>query len=80
MHACTHSGHAPTCSILLTPLAGFIFQAQTTGKGPIASLLEHVGNPFGSNIGTNIHHCAIPTSVDVQGLTLPLSCLWPAFD
>ena len=35
------------------------------------------GQPFGNNIATNIGTCKIPTSVDIQGLTLPLTCLWP---
>ena len=58
-------------------LAGFVFQAQTTGKGPIASLQAHLSDPFGSNWGTNIGHCVTPSTVDVQGLTLQLTCLWP---
>ena len=31
----------------------------------------------GNNIGTNIGHCMVPSSVDVQGITIPLTCLWP---
>lgn len=33
--------------------------------------------PAANNWTTNIGHCMVPTSVDVQGLTIPLSCLWP---
>jgi hypothetical protein len=57
--------------------AGFILQAQATGQGPLANLSSHLSNPFGDNITKNIGTCAIPSSVDVQGLTIPLTCLWP---
>lgn len=56
---------------------GFTLQAQTTGKGPLASLAEHLGNPFASNIATNIGTCKIPSSVDIDGVVVPLICLWP---
>lgn len=55
----------------------FVIQAQATGKGPIAALTSHLSNPFDNNISKNIGHCVIPTSVDVQGITIPLTCLWP---
>jgi light-harvesting complex I chlorophyll a/b binding protein 4 len=56
---------------------GFIIQAQATGKGPIAALSAHLSNPSGNNFGTNIGTCVVPNTVDVQGLTLTLTCLWP---
>ncbi|PNH12496.1 Chlorophyll a-b binding protein P4, chloroplastic [Tetrabaena socialis] len=63
--------------LAMVAFAGFILQAQTTGKGPIASLSAHLGNPFGNNILKNIGTCTVPTSVNVQGLDIPLTCLWP---
>jgi len=56
---------------------GFVLQAQATGKGPLAALAEHLSNPAGSNWATNIGTCTIPKTVDVQGLNIPLTCLWP---
>jgi light-harvesting complex I chlorophyll a/b binding protein 4 len=63
--------------LAMIAFAGFTLQAQCTGKGPIADLFDHLANPFGNNLSTNIGTCVIPSSVDVQGLTIPLSCLWP---
>jgi light-harvesting complex I chlorophyll a/b binding protein 4 len=56
---------------------GFVIQAQATGKNPIANLTDHLSNPFGNNITANIGTCHVPSSVDVQGLRIPLTCLWP---
>ncbi len=63
--------------LAMIAFAGFTLQAQATGKGPIASLFAHLADPFGSNFSTNIGHCVVPSSVDVQGITIPLTCLWP---
>lgn len=56
---------------------GFVLQAQATGKNPITNLTDHLANPFGSNIGANIGVCHVPPVVDVDGLKIPLYCLWP---
>jgi light-harvesting complex I chlorophyll a/b binding protein 4 len=63
--------------LAMVAFLGFVLQAQTTGLGPIASLLKHVSDPFASNLTTNIGNCVIPNSVNVQGLEIPLICLWP---
>ena len=69
--------HAEGCSILQVAFVGFILQAQSTGKGPLASAAAHISDPFHNNILTNIGQCHIPKSVNVEGLTIPLTCLWP---
>ena len=56
---------------------GFIIQAQATGEGPLANLTAHLSAPFTQNWTHNIGVCHVPKSVDVQGVTIPLSCLWP---
>ena len=56
---------------------GFVLQAQATGKNPLENLGEHLANPFGVNVGANIGQCHVPAIVDVQGLQIPLTCLWP---
>ncbi|KAK9820249.1 hypothetical protein WJX72_008057 [[Myrmecia] bisecta] len=63
--------------LAMVAFMGFIVAAQATGKNPIANLLAHVSNPFGNNIATNIGTCHVPHSVNVQGLDIPLICLWP---
>jgi light-harvesting complex I chlorophyll a/b binding protein 4 len=56
---------------------GFVIAGQATGKGPLAALKDHLSSPFSSNWTKNIGVCHIPTSVDVEGITIPLTCLWP---
>jgi light-harvesting complex I chlorophyll a/b binding protein 4 len=63
--------------VAMVAFMGFILQAQATGKGPLACLFDHMSSPFSNNITTNIGTCVTPDSVDVQGLTIPLTCLWP---
>ncbi|PRW61250.1 light-harvesting of photosystem I [Chlorella sorokiniana] len=63
--------------LAMIAFAAFTIQAQATGKGPLQNLTDHLSAPFSNNWTTNIGHCMVPTSVDVQGLTIPLSCLWP---
>merc|ERR1719463_953804 len=63
--------------LAMIAFVGFVIQAQTCGLGPISSMSKHIADPFSSNIVTNIGNCVIPESVNVQGLTIPLTCLWP---
>jgi hypothetical protein len=63
--------------LAMVAFVGFIIQAQSTGKGPLASLSSHLSSPFADNITKNIGHCVTPSSVDVEGITIPLTCLWP---
>lgn len=64
--------------LAMVAFVGFVFAAQTTGKGPLGALGAHLSAPFSSNILKNIGHCVTPGEVDVQGLRIPLTCLWPA--
>jgi light-harvesting complex I chlorophyll a/b binding protein 4 len=63
--------------LAMVAFMGFVLQAQATGKGPLASLSSHLGNPAGNNWVSNIGSCVVPNSVNVEGLNIPLTCLWP---
>lgn len=63
--------------LAMVAFMGFVLQAQATGKNPLANLGDHLASPFAANISANIGQCHVPASVDVQGLTIPLTCLWP---
>jgi light-harvesting complex I chlorophyll a/b binding protein 4 len=69
---------------------GMVMAAQTTGKGPLAALSEHLADPFGTTMFSKAvivpgqafaPACAIPSSVVYEGITIPTPCflqaLWP---
>lgn len=64
--------------LAMVAFMGFIVAAQATGKGPLAALSAHLSSPGANNWTQNIGTCHVPQAVDVQGLTIPLTCLWPA--
>eukprot|EP00976_Prorocentrum_cordatum_P025015 508528-Prorocentrum_minimum.AAC.3 len=63
--------------LAMVAFVGFTIQAQALGEGPVASLKEHLANPFGSNILTNLGQCVLPDSVNAGGVIIPTPCLWP---
>ena len=63
--------------LAMVAFMGFIIQAQATGEGPLANLGSHLSSPFEQNWTHNIGTCKIPKEVTVQGLRIPLTCLWP---
>ena len=57
---------------------GFVFAAQTTGKGPIDALTSHLADPFSNNWAKNIGNCALDAAATLPGgVTIPTPCLWP---
>jgi len=63
--------------LAMVAFVGFTIQAQALGEGPVASWKEHLADPFGSNIMTNLGSCVLPDSVVASGVTIPTPCLWP---
>lgn len=77
------------CLLLVLPLPP-LCQQQVTGKGPLGALSEHLADPYGTTIFSKAvvvpgqavaPPCAIPSSVQFQGITIPTPCfaqaLWP---
>eukprot|EP00894_Picocystis_sp_ML_P001639 jgi/Pico_ML_1/52156/g2914.t1 len=65
--------------LAMVAFVGMIVAAQVTGKGPIANLVDHLASPM-TNLFIGVSPgCAIPPSVDYQGITIPTPCLplWP---
>jgi light-harvesting complex I chlorophyll a/b binding protein 4 len=67
---------------------GFIMAAQTTGKGPIANLVDHLASPMTTNMfaksvvtaaGKVGPSCAIPPLTEFQGIMIPTPCSLEAF-
>ena len=64
--------------LAMVAFLGFVFAAQTTGKGPLAALQLHLADPFSNNWAKNIGNCAIDASASVAGISIPTPCLWCA--
>lgn len=69
---------------------GFVMAAQVNGTGPLEALSAHIADPMGTTIFSKAAvipgqaiapPCAIPSSVNFQGATIPTPCflqgLWP---
>ena len=74
--------------LAMLAFAGFIMAAQTTGKGPIANLVDHLASPMTTNMfaksvvtaaGKVGPTCAIPAMTDFQGIQIPTPCFLEAF-
>ncbi|CAL8466832.1 g6368 [Coccomyxa elongata] len=76
--------------LAMLAFAGFVMQAQVTGKGPLASLGDHLSDPISTTIFSKAvvvpgqaitPPCMIPPSVEYHGITIPTPCflsgLWP---
>ena len=64
--------------LAMVAFMGFVFQAQTLYKGPLAALGDHLADPLHANWTKNIGTCALPASVEAApGVVIPLVCLWP---
>lgn len=65
-------------STIRTSLVSHLCPLQSSHAGPLADLTDHLSNPFGANWASNIGQCVTPMTSNVQGITIPLTCLWPA--
>ena len=64
--------------LAMVAFMGFVFQAQTLYKAPLAALGDHLADPIHNNWTKNIGTCALPASVEAApGVVIPLVCLWP---
>jgi len=64
--------------LAMVAFMGFVFAAQAQGLGPLAALGQHLSSPGAHNWIEGVRSCKIPSSIDVEGLKIPLTCLWPA--
>lgn len=63
--------------LAMVAFAGFTIQAQALGQGPVQCWRDHLADPFGNNILSNLGKCVLPDSVVAAGVTIPTPCLWP---